>query len=202
MSQLIDQPVAQSVDQPVGHQIVQSTALRAGPQGAALHTRPQTMCTFQYTKKNDHKTREALDNANANGARVFLTTSVPEILYAKWEHEVAALKPKKRKAWKGHVSDTFGQNTVVVYCEDGIPIPGRAFVSHFKHRLSGQKKGQYRTEEDWRVAIPIGLPYSDFGPDGRLALHAQRENAANAVDLADMSLLTSWPQCMQRGKPT
>ena len=158
-------------------------------QGAArLRTRPQNMYTYQYTKKNDHTTRMAFDKANANGACIFLTTSVPEMLYAMWEHEVAALKPQKRKAWKGHVSDTFGQKTVVVYCEDGIPIPGRAFVSHFKHRLSGQKKGQYRTEQDWRVAIPIGLPFSDTGLDGKLALHAQQEHVTGAVGLADMPL--------------
>ena len=132
--------------------------------------------------------KNGVDKANANGARTFLTTSVPEMLHAMWEHEVAALKPRKRKAWKGHVSDVCGQNTVVVYCEEGIPIAGRAFVSHFKHRLSGQKKGQYRTEDDWQVVIPIGLPYSDCGPDGKLALHAQQENVTGAADLADMPL--------------
>ena len=85
-------------------------------------------------------TREAMDKANANAACIFLAISVPEMLYAMWGHEVAALKPRKRKAWKGHVSDVCGQNTVVVYCEEGISIPGRAFVSHVKHRLCGQKK--------------------------------------------------------------
>ena len=177
--------MSQSVSQLVSH----STALHTGPQGAELRTEPRNLCTDQYTKKNDHTTREAFDKAYAHGMCIFLTSSVPEMLYARWEHEVAALKPQKRKAWKGHVSDTFGQKTVVVYCEDGISIPGRAFVSHYKHRLCGQKKGPYRTEDDWRVVIPIGLPYSDFGPDGKLALHAQQENVTGAADLADMPLL-------------
>ena len=129
-----------------------------------------------------------MDKANANAACILLSTSVPEMLYAMWEHEVAALKPIKHKAWKGHVSDVCGQNTVVVYCEEGMSIPGRAFVSHFKHRLCGQTKGQYRTKEDWRVVLPIGMPYSDFGPDGKRALHAQQENVTGAADLADMPL--------------
>ena len=58
----------------------------AGPQGAErcaiVHARPQNLCTFQYTKKNDRETREALDKANASGAHTFLTTSVPEMMYA------------------------------------------------------------------------------------------------------------------------
>ena len=175
MSQLVNQQA---------HQIVSQ-----GPERfARLRTRPQNMCMYQYTKKNDHTTRMAFDKANANGACIFLTTSVPEMLYAMWEHEVAALKPRKQKAWKGLVADICGQTTVVVYCEEGISIPGRAFVSHYKHRLCGQKKGQYRTNEDWRVVIPIGLPYSDFGPDGKLAMHTQQENVTGAVDLADMPM--------------
>ena len=166
------------------HQIVSQ-----GPEQFAIpRTRPQNMCTYQYTKKNDHTTRMAFDKVHTDGARTFLTTSVPEMLYAMWEHEVAALKPRKRKAWKGHVSDVCGQNTVVVYCEEGISIPGRAFVSHYKHRLCGQKKWQYRTGEDWRVIIPIGLPYSDFGPDGESVLYVQQEHVTGAADLADMPL--------------
>ena len=177
--------MSQSVDQQVDHQlvqtIVQSTALHAGPQCperfAILRTKPRNsglhMCTFQHTKKNDHETRKAFDLADAIGMRRVLTTSLPAPLYTAWELQVAALKPKKRKAWKGHVLDTFGQKAVAVYCEEGIPVPGRGFVSHFKHRLSGQKQGQYRTEDEWRVVIPTGLPSLYSGPDGELALHTR-----------------------------
>ena len=193
MSQLVNQQA---------HQIVSQGPERVTCGFATLRAKPRNMCTYQYTKKNDHATREAFDKANANGACLFLTTSAPEILHAMWEHEVAALTPNKRRAWTGHVSDVCGQTTVVVYCEEGIPIAGRAFVSHFKHRLSGQKKGQYRTEDDWRVVIPIGLPYSDFGPDGKPALHGQREMQLAQLTWQICLFLTSWPQCMQRGKPT
>ena len=93
--------MSQSVDQQVAHQIDQSTtaglSLRAGPQGAELHTKPQNMCTLQYTKKNDHMAREAIDKANSNGSHICLTTSAAEILYAMWEHEVAALKPQSER---------------------------------------------------------------------------------------------------------
>ena len=154
---------------------------------ARLRTRLQNMCTYQYTKKNDHETRQALDIANAKGLRRVLTTSLPAHLYTDWESRVAALKPKKRKAWKGHVLDTFGQKTVAVYCEEGIPVPGRGFVSHFKHRLCGQKQGQYRTEDEWRVVIPTGLPYLDIGPDGKPALHTRCASAVTAADLAELS---------------
>ena len=102
------------------HQIVSQGPERANCKSlcgfATLRAKPRNMCTYQYTKKNNHTTREVFDKANANGACLFLTTSVHEILYAMWEHEVAALKPRKRKAWKGHVSDVCGQTTVVVYC--------------------------------------------------------------------------------------
>ena len=135
---------------------------------ARLRTRLQNMCTYQYTKKNDHETRQALDIANAKGLRRVLTTSLPAHLYTVWESRVAALKPQKRKAWKGHVLDTFGQKTVAVYCEEGIPVPGRGFVSHFKHRLCGQKQGQYRTEDEWRVVIPRGCPIWTSGRTGSL----------------------------------
>ena len=159
-------------------------ASQAGPQAG-----PHNVASFQYTKRNDRETREALDIANARGLRRVLTTSLPAPLYTAWEVKVAALKPNKRKAWNGHVLDTFGQKTVVVYCEEGIPVPGRGFVSHFKHRLCGQKKGKYRTEDAWRVVIPTGLPYLDIGPDGKPALHARCASGANAANLAHLSPL-------------
>ena len=84
MSQLVNQQA---------HQIVSQ-----GPECfAILRTRPQHMCTYQYTKKNNHTTRMAFAKAYANGACIFLTTSVPEMLYAWWEHEVAAIRSRNER---------------------------------------------------------------------------------------------------------
>ena len=45
-------------------------------------------------------------------------TAVGDETYACWENEIARLKPRKRKNWKGSIKDKWGQRSKVIY-KDG-----------------------------------------------------------------------------------
>ena len=85
------------------------------------------------------------------------TTSIPEIRIASWEAEISAIKPRKRKNWTGSLQDRFGVLTRVRYNEEGVPIPGSTYVSHFENFLSGRRQGIRGTEDEWMPVVPAGL---------------------------------------------
>ena len=72
-----------------------------------------------------------------------------------WKAQIAALPARKRKNWKGSTTDRFGARGVVVYDPQGIEVPGYG-RTHFKQRMSEQKKSMYDTEQEWRPVMPIG----------------------------------------------
>ena len=120
------------------------------------------------------KSRAFYEMAKQQGASFALTTSVPPESYARMEAEVMALKPQKRKNYKGSLVNSAGQRTRVRYVEAGIKVPGRNFMSHFENKVSGQKQAQFATDLEWRTVIPIGLPLVDI-EDVDYCLHMRRE---------------------------
>ena len=45
-------------------------------------------------------------------------SSVEDESYARWQNEIARLKPRKRKNWKGFLIDKWGQRGKVIYKDD------------------------------------------------------------------------------------
>ena len=92
------------------------------------------------------------------GMWVVCTNSIPDDQFAAFEAEVALMKPRKRKNWKGHLRNTPGENVLVRYNEQGVVVPGTNFVSHFESKVSRQKQsmmGSAATE--WRIVKPFGV---------------------------------------------
>ena len=143
--------------------------------------------SYDMTKGVDRETKGFLRTAKAVGAGIFLTTSVPGEKLAVYEAQVAALKPKERKKWKGRTQDAFGQFTIVRYNEAGIDIPGKNYVSHFENKMSAQKKGKLQTDQEWRPLVPIGLPVVDL-PEGTNQIIEMRRGNDELLD--NMSTLS------------
>ena len=92
------------------------------------------------------------------GMQVACTNSIPDNQFEAIEAEVALLKPRKRKNWKGRIRNTSGENVLVRYNEQGVVVPGTNFVSHFESKVSHQKQsmmGSAATE--WRIVKPFGV---------------------------------------------
>ena len=100
------------------------------------------------------KMRQAVAIA-PSGHTLHATTSVPADGIERWKAEIAALPARKRKNWKGGTIDRFGARCVVVYDPQGIEVPGYG-RTHFKQRMSEQKKSMYATEQEWRPVMLMG----------------------------------------------
>ena len=55
--------------------------------------------------------------SNTGKTKSYIST-VEDETYARWENEIARLKPRKRKNWKSSLTDKWGQRTKVIY-KDG-----------------------------------------------------------------------------------
>ena len=92
------------------------------------------------------KMRQAIAIA-PSGHTLHAPTSVPVDGIEMWKAEIAALPVRKRKNWKGSMIDRFGVRGVVVYDPQGIEVPGYG-RTHFKQRMSEQKKSMHATEQE------------------------------------------------------
>ena len=120
------------------------------------------------------KMRQAL--AIAPSGTLLATTSVPVDSIEMWKAEIAALPVRKRKNWKGSMTDRFGARGVVVYDPQGIEVPGYG-RTHFKQRMNEQKKSMYATEQEWRPVMPMGWQQQE--PAGGLNIfHVRTGNDA------------------------
>ena len=99
--------------------------------------------------------RQKITVAKALSSTLLATTSVPVDSIEMWKAEIAALPVRKRKNWKGSMTDRFGVRGVVVYDPQGIEVPGYG-RTHFKQRMNEQKKSMYATEQEWRPVMPMG----------------------------------------------
>ena len=92
------------------------------------------------------------------GMMVACTNSIPDDQFAAFEAEVAQLKPRKRKNWKGIITNTAGENVLVRYIEQGVVVPGTSFVSHFESKMSRQKQSMMGSAaKEWRIVKPFGV---------------------------------------------
>ena len=66
-------------------------------------------------------------------------TAVDDETYACWQNEIARLKPRKRKNWKGSLKDKWGQRTKVIY-----NIRTALFTTGQLSLVDGLKFGQKR----------------------------------------------------------
>ena len=121
------------------------------------------------------KMRQAV--AIAPGGTYLATTSVPVDSIEMWKAEIAALPVRKRKNWKGSMTDRFGVRGVVVYDPQGIEVPGYG-RSHFKHRMNEQKKSMYATEQEWRPVMPMGWQQQEPAGAFNTYIHVRTGNDA------------------------
>ena len=114
-----------------------------------------------------------------SGNTLLATTSVPVDSIEMWKAEIAALPVRKRKNWKGSMTDRFGVRGVVVYDPQGIEVPGYG-RTHFKQRMNEQKKSMYATEQEWRPVMPMGWQQQE--PAGGLHIMHLRTGTDATMD--------------------
>ena len=114
------------------------------------------------------------------GMQVVCTNSIPDDQFAAFEAEVALLKPRKRKNWKGLIANTSGENVLVRYNEQGAAVPGTTFVSHFESKVSLQKQSMMGSAaKEWRIVKPLGVTLE---PTGDQHLVSVRRGSDVALD--------------------
>ena len=77
------------------------------------------------------------------------------------------------------MTDRFGARGVVVNDPQRIEVPGYG-RTHFKQRMSEQKKSMYATEQEWRPVMPMGWQQQE--PAGELNIFHLRTGTDATMD--------------------
>ena len=82
----------------------------------------------------------------------------------------------------------------VYYNAEGIDIPHKNYVSHYVQRMTEEKQGKLRVDQEWRPVVPIGLPNVEV-PDKRVitmtrAQDVQLDGLPSHMQSAIMAALT------------